>query len=110
MDIIVDTRETNHKSNAALIPDLINLGLSVSREQLDVGDYILYDREDEIVIVSRKAGDLFTSIFDGHFQRIESVHDVIKGRFGNQCRRSVLSSRVLVLGRNHPILHCQQTS
>ena len=32
-----------------------------------MGDYILHDCDDEVVLVSRKAGDLFASIFDGHF-------------------------------------------
>ena len=66
-DITVDTREVNAKSNAALIPDLKDLGLSVDKQQLDVGDYILHDAEGEISLVTRKAGDLYTSIFDGHF-------------------------------------------
>jgi len=61
-DCIVDTREPD-----AIIPELEDLGLSVGREMLDVGDYILHDCDDEPVLVSRKAGDLFASIFDGHF-------------------------------------------
>ena len=67
VDIVVDTRETNSKSNVSLIPDLEDLGLSVKREMMDVGDYLLHDYNDDPILVSRKAGDLFTSIFDGHF-------------------------------------------
>ena len=67
VDVVVDTREVNAKANAALIPDLKDLGLSVDKQQLDVGDYILYDAEGEISLVTRKAGDLYASIFDGHF-------------------------------------------
>ena len=62
VDIVVDTREPDD-----IIPELKDLGLSVKREMLDVGDYLLHDCDDEVVLVSRKAGDLFTSIFDGHF-------------------------------------------
>lgn len=62
VDVVIDTREPD-----ALVPELEDLGLSTKREMMDVGDYLLHDCDDEVVLVSRKAGDLFTSIFDGHF-------------------------------------------
>lgn len=62
VDIVVDDREPD-----AILPELKALGLSVKPERLDVSDYFLHDCDDEPVLVSRKAGDLFTSIFDGHF-------------------------------------------
>ena len=61
-DLLVDDREPRD-----IMSELTDLGLTVERTRLSVGDFILYDCDDQIVIVSRKAGDLFSSIFDGHF-------------------------------------------
>ncbi len=63
---LVDTREPN-KPGANISDELRALDLTTKREQLDVGDFISYDCDDEIIIVSRKAGDLFDSVFSGHF-------------------------------------------
>lgn len=66
VDWLVDTREPN-KPGKNICDELRDLGLTTERQQLEVGDFISYDCDDEIIIVSRKAGDLFTSVFDGHF-------------------------------------------
>jgi ERCC4-type nuclease len=63
-NIIIDDRE---KPIGAIDSELQVLGVSTKRERLDVGDYLLYDNQDQLVLVTRKAADLFTSTFDGHF-------------------------------------------
>ncbi len=68
VDWIVDTREPN-KPESSICQELRDLDLTIERKQLDVGDFISYDCDGEIIIVSRKAGDLFSSIFDGHFSQ-----------------------------------------
>ncbi len=66
VDWLVDTREPNKPENS-ICTELRDLGMTIERKMLDVGDFISYDCDDEIIIVSRKAGDLFESIFSGHF-------------------------------------------
>ncbi len=61
-DIVVDTREP-----VELIEKLEGMGRTVDRQQITVSDFIFDDGEGEVVLVSRKAGDLYTSIFSGHF-------------------------------------------
>lgn len=34
---------------------------------IDVGDYQMRGRDDELVLVTRKSSDLFASVYDGHF-------------------------------------------
>ena len=59
----MDTREP--KGAETLIH---TFGAPAQRMMLDVGDYTLLDHEDKLVIVTRKAGDLYQSLHDGHFQ------------------------------------------
>ncbi len=61
-DIIVDTREP-----VAIIEELEKLGRTVDRQQLDVSDFMMFDVNGSPSLVSRKASDLFQSIFSGHF-------------------------------------------
>ena len=60
--LVVDSRE----------PDkmhvwLTRLGVPAERRQLAVADYRFLDRDDKLVLISRKAGDLLDSVFSGHF-------------------------------------------
>lgn len=66
VDWLVDAREPN-KPESSICKELRELGMTIERKTLEVGDFISYDCDDEIIIVSRKAGDLFDSIFSGHF-------------------------------------------
>ncbi len=61
-DITVDTREP-----VELIDELQALGRTTDRQQMDVSDFTMHDVDEALILVSRKAGDLFTSIFSGHF-------------------------------------------
>lgn len=47
---------------------LAEVGVPAKRQRLDVGDYSTYDSFGELVLITRKASDLCTSVNDGHFK------------------------------------------
>ncbi len=53
--------------------DLVTLvreaGGEAERERMDVGDMMTFDRDENLVLVTRKAGDLLQSTFSGHFSQ-----------------------------------------
>ena len=60
--ICVDTREP-----LSIYQALVKIGCLTKREQLAIGDYTFNDAKQQVVVVTRKSGDLFDSFFDGHF-------------------------------------------
>lgn len=58
----VDSREPH-----IISVGLQNDGIPVTRTQLTVGDYSFSDKGGHTVLITRKAADLFSSIFSGHF-------------------------------------------
>lgn len=42
-------------------------GVDAEFDRLDVGDYMSFDRDEELILVTRKSSDLLSSVFDGHF-------------------------------------------
>lgn len=61
--LVIDTREPDVIYHA-----LQGRGFPVEREQMVVGDYRFLDYEDSMVLITRKAGDLYTSLHSGHLQ------------------------------------------
>ncbi len=79
--IVADTREPKR------IAEYINsIGrVPVESETLDVGDYSMFDKDEGLILVTRKASDLWTSLFSGHlsdeFSRcIELIREHGSGR------------------------------
>lgn len=72
--ITIDNREPigqmgpNNRRKQDIRPYLDKLDAPYEVEQLQVGDYAITDSLDALVLVSRKASDLFTSLYDGHLQ------------------------------------------
>ena len=63
--ITCDHREPKKPQNIVTLID--DLGVKAEWETLEVGDYMMFDRDDNMNIVTRKAGDLCQSTFSGHF-------------------------------------------
>lgn len=65
--IVADSRETRNKDGSQeIVKFLQELQVPVESKQLQVGDYILYDKEELPVLVSRKAADFTDSLYSGH--------------------------------------------
>lgn len=85
--IIVDSRETrNIKTGRQDILDYLKQeNVPVESQQLQVGDYWLYDSAEELVLVSRKAADFTDSLYSGHMadeldRCIELIHSYGGGK------------------------------
>lgn len=70
--IICDTREPRPNAQYPKRENIARLieerGVGTKWEQLEVGDYLLQDADGYPVVVTRKASDLFESVFSGHFK------------------------------------------
>ncbi len=58
---------------------------TLHRTKLDVGDYMWYDADEALILLSRKASDYTQSIFSGHLEDelercIEAIHSYGSGR------------------------------
>jgi ERCC4-type nuclease len=61
--MLCDTREPKE-----IVPLLQELGIPASFQTLDVSDYQCRDKFGDLVLVTRKASDLYDSVYSGHFQ------------------------------------------
>ena len=61
--LTVDSREPRE-----FMMDLEEAGIPVQRRMMDVGDFGFNDKDEDLILVTRKATDLFTSVNSGHFQ------------------------------------------
>lgn len=60
-----DDREP--KKPKSIVKLIEEAGCPAEFERLDVGDYMSFDRDEELILVTRKASDLLQSTFSGHF-------------------------------------------
>lgn len=69
--LAVDDREPRPTTAHPRMPDIVPLiraeDVRAKRERLEVGDYQMFDADNELVLVTRKASDLLDSTFSGHF-------------------------------------------
>lgn len=63
--ITADDREP--KKPKSIVNLIKEAGVDAEFERMDVGDYMAFDRDDGLILVTRKAGDLLQSTFSGHF-------------------------------------------
>lgn len=60
-------------------------GIPAREERLKVGDYQTHDRDDELVLMTRKAADLVPSIYDGHLtDELEGCLNLLKSSGGGR--------------------------
>lgn len=75
--ITCDDREPKRPQN--IVKLIQDAGGEAEFERMDVGDYMMFDRDENLTLVTRKAGDLLQSTFSGHFSEelegcLEMVH------------------------------------
>lgn len=63
--ITCDDREPHKPQNITKL--IVEAGGEAEFERMDVGDYMCFDRDENLSLVTRKAGDLLQSTFSGHF-------------------------------------------
>ncbi len=61
----IDDREPRKPQD--LVKLIREAGGEAERERMGVGDMMTFDRDENLVLVTRKAGDLLQSTFNGHF-------------------------------------------
>lgn len=86
--ITCDTREPRPNSAKPKSPDIAKLiqerGVPAEYHMLEVGDYQMRGR-DELVLVTRKSGDLLPSVFSGHFkEEIQKCVNLLKSSGGGK--------------------------
>lgn len=86
-NLVIDQREksSGYTTPAFFTETLTKLGVPNEVQTLQVGDYQTFDNEGGLVLVSRKAADLYSSLNDGHFQKeleacVNAVNAIGKGR------------------------------
>ena len=65
MVITCDDREPRKPQNITKL--IAEAGVDAEFERMDVGDYMMFDKDENLSLVTRKAGDLLQSTFSGHF-------------------------------------------
>jgi len=85
--ILVDHREPCKERGGKIdmVESLTALGYEAKRTHLEVGDYQFHDKDQGLILVTRKASDLMESVFSGHFQDelnrcIETIHTYGSGK------------------------------
>jgi len=63
--ITCDDREPHKPQNITKL--IAEAGVDAEFERMDVGDYMMFDKDENLSLVTRKAGDLLQSTFSGHF-------------------------------------------
>ena len=69
--VTIDAREGGQRSiefTSRMKERLETMGVPATVETLTVGDYMFYDRDDKLVLITRKGSDYCESIFSGHFR------------------------------------------
>ncbi len=80
--ITCDDREPHKPQNITKL--IAEAGVDAEFERMDVGDYMMFDRDENLTLVTRKAGDLLQSTFNGHFSEelencLEMAHSYGEG-------------------------------